>query len=428
MPMAEKVTVNGVEMDSQQLTEAIRKNPEGFTQTKMIEENILSFLVVNDIPLAMQEVTETTWRDIGYKDLKITGTWPEIGASVAIWTGDFDSDPHYQDVFAENFEIAATDGTLSDFELMANIPNEKLSPAEVIQHYDWKNIDKLTDYLVAHNIPLRAMHLIDGYTTDSVPPWLSQMANSELEQYIFLHIQAILTRDHYTEASVVNEGFWGAGMPGNNFWYYRLGDKYIEIAFQAAREISPDTKLILNDNIVYGPRGQYSPNGLWTNSVLNEESLAILNWVTNAKDRNIPIDGVGIESHVQANDFTNGDINLNIALYKSELVDLMQRYQNNGIDVYLTELDVNIGNLPDEWTEQQKQEIKAKIYASIFEACFLSDNCKSVTTWGFSDTASWMLTEAYGYGVGESPLPIDEKYQPTISNYEIKKILYNFLD
>lgn len=422
-----KVIVNGAEMDAEKLTETIRQKPDEFAQTKKIGENVSSFLIVNDVPLAMKDVN-TAWRDIGYKDLQTSGTKPEIGASLAIWTGDFDSDPRYKEVFAKNFEIASTDGTLSDYELMANIPNEKLTPAEVIQHYDWTNIDKLTDFLDAQNIPLNAMHLIDGYTTDSAPVWLSQMSDSELEQYIYLHIQAILTRDQYTEASVVNEAFWGAGMPGNNFWYSRLGEKYIEVAFKAAREISPDTRLFLNDNIVYGPRGQGSDDGVWTNSVLNGESLAILKWVTKEKSKDIPIDGVGIESHLVASDFSNGDIDANIEKYKTDLINLMDRYKAINVDVYLTELDVNVGTFPSEWTDLQKQELKAKIYAAIFVACFSSENCKSVTTWGFTDKATWMLTGGYPYGNGESPLPLDDQYRPTASNYEIKKGIFQNLE
>jgi endo-1,4-beta-xylanase len=104
----------------------------------------------------------------------------------------------------------------------------------------------------------------------------------------------------------------------------------------------------------------------------------------------------------------------------------MQNYQEIGVDVYFTELDVNIADLPPAWSQQQKQGLKAKIYRSIFEACVVSENCKSVTTWGFSDTATWMLTEGYPYGKGESPLPLDMDYRPFIANYEIKQALFEY--
>jgi len=50
-----KVTVNGVEMNTSQLTDEIRKNGDKFTQTKQVNGNEVLFLVVNGIPLAMRE-------------------------------------------------------------------------------------------------------------------------------------------------------------------------------------------------------------------------------------------------------------------------------------------------------------------------------------------------------------------------------------
>jgi GH35 family endo-1,4-beta-xylanase len=50
-----KVSVNGVEMDAEQLTKAIRQNPETFTQTKFINGVKYSFVLVNGIPLVYQD-------------------------------------------------------------------------------------------------------------------------------------------------------------------------------------------------------------------------------------------------------------------------------------------------------------------------------------------------------------------------------------
>jgi endo-1,4-beta-xylanase len=107
-------------------------------------------------------------------------------------------------------------------------------------------------------------------------------------------------------------------------------------------------------------------------------------------------------------------------------MELFGKYQEIGIDIYITELDVNIAGLPSEWNSQQKQELKAKIYSAVFKACLDSENCKSVTTWGFSDTATWILTTGYPYGVGESPLPLDMNYRPLPASYAIKQVLFEY--
>jgi len=417
-----KVTVNSAEMDTSQLTDEIRENPEAFIQAKNVNGAKNSFLVVNGVPLAMQG-SDDIWKDIGYKDISPIGF--EVGASFAIWTDDYDNDPRYGKIFAKNFVIAATDGELSDYELMKKIPNDReLTPQEVLTYYDWTNFDKMIAYSKANSMPIRAMHLLDGYITNSVPQWLQQMSDDELREYVKLHFTAILTRTDFKEASVVNEAFYGAGIPGNNFFYKRLGEKFIEDAFTVAHDVSPQTVLILNDNIVYGPHGEHSDDGVWTNSVINGESNAIFNFVSKKVANGASINGVGIESHLIANDFVSEDTDGTIEKYKQDLMGLMEKYKNIGVDIYFTELDVNIAGLPSNWRNQQKQEFKAKIYRAIFEACLNSENCKSITTWGFSDRATWLLTEGYPYGAGESPLPLDINYQPTISSYEIKQVLF----
>lgn len=67
-----KVAVNDVEMDAEQLTAAIRKNPEDFTQTKQVNGVVKSFVVVNDIPLAYREMAgawqEATMAKLGEWD------------------------------------------------------------------------------------------------------------------------------------------------------------------------------------------------------------------------------------------------------------------------------------------------------------------------------------------------------------------------
>lgn len=391
----------------------------------------------NGVPIAFQldqngnvlftlDTNTGTWRKTTYKDLSPKNF--QIGASFAIWTGDYDDDPRYKQVFAENFEILATDGSLSYYDLLNKIPSDaKLTPEEAIKLYDWTDFDKIANFAKDNNIPLRAMHAFFSPVDYDTPQWLSNMSNDQLKEYIKLHITAVMSRADFAEASIANEAFNGYVIPNNQFFYSRLGKEYIKIAFETAHEVSPNTILILNDNIVYGPKGEGSPDGTSTNSISNDESNAIFNFVKNEIDSGTPIGGVGIESHLVASDFISGDIDSNIQKYQKDLTALMAKYEGIGVNVYITELDVNIAGLPDDWTQQQKEELKAKIYGAVFRASLESQNCRGVTMWGFSNTASWMLTDGYPYGKGESPLPLDENYRSTATDFEIKKALYEKL-
>lgn len=65
-------------------------------------------------------------------------------------------------------------------------------------------------------------------------------------------------------------------------WYQNVGEDYVEAAFQWAREADPDAKLFYND---YGIAG------------LGPKSDAVYNMVKDFKQRGIPIDGVGFQTH-----------------------------------------------------------------------------------------------------------------------------------
>jgi endo-1,4-beta-xylanase len=420
-----KAIVNNVEMNAEQLLGEIKSKPDAYIKIARVNNVETRFFVVNKTPLAMMG-DDNFWKDVGY--INLAPQRMSMGSSFAIWTGDYDDDPRYKTIFTQNFNLVATDGSLSEYDLLRKIPNDaELTPQQVIDLYDWTDFDKIAEYARQKKLPLRAMHLFNSPVVGmNTPQWLEKMSDEQLREYIKLHIASVLSRAQFNEASVANEAFYGAGIPGNSFFYSRLGESYIEIAFQAAHELSPDTILILNDNIVYGKQGQGSDDGVWTNSVLNGESKAILNFVKKEVAKGIPINGVGIESHLTASDFvsTNGEDTIN--KYTSDLIELFGKYQEIGIDIYITELDVNIAGLPSEWNGQQKQELKANIYSAVFKACLDSENCKSVTTWGFSDTATWILTTGYPYGVGESPLPLDMNYRPLPASYAIKHVLFEY--
>lgn len=81
-----KVAVNGTDMDASQLTDVIKTSPNSFTQTKQINGIEYSFLVVNNVPVAINKNHEV-WKAIGLKDLGDNLNM-EIGDSLAWKTKD----------------------------------------------------------------------------------------------------------------------------------------------------------------------------------------------------------------------------------------------------------------------------------------------------------------------------------------------------
>merc|ERR1712176_104462 len=109
-----------------------------------------------------------------------------------------------------------------------------------------------------------------------------------------------------------------------NNWYPDVPD-YVDLCFQAAREAAgPGVKLFYND---------YSGD-----STVQSKSDRIYNYVKGMLDRGVPIDGVGLQFHIG----TWADIwfyNFYNGVRRN-----MQRYADLGLEVHITELDIEFDN------------------------------------------------------------------------------------
>merc|ERR1711918_258927 len=106
------------------------------------------------------------------------------------------------------------------------------------------------------------------------------------------------------------------------------------------------------------------------------------------KQRGVPIDGVGLQMHINAGYSQVESVKKN-----------MQRFGKLGLDVHITELDISYSS----WSEESEQE-QAQIYAALLQACLDVPQCKSFETWGFTDKYTWK-------GSDKHPLPFDESFK-----------------
>jgi endo-1,4-beta-xylanase len=154
------------------------------------------------------------------------------------------------------------------------------------------------------------------------------------------------------EWDVVNEAgnIEGAGLR-NNFWKANIGDDYIDSAFVWAHKADPDAKLFYNE--------------FWAEWI-NEKSDFLYNLVKTMKQKGIPIDGVGFQSH-SGNSIDKASYSANI-----------KRLGDLGLMVSLTEVDVDkAGTTTSGWK-------------NLMEACLENANCVSFLTWGIDDAHSWL--------------------------------------
>ncbi|MFI7679301.1 endo-1,4-beta-xylanase [Actinophytocola sp. NPDC049390] len=203
------------------------------------------------------------------------------------------------------------------------------------------------------------------------PGWAQNLSGSDLRSAAINHVTQVAThyRDQIHSWDVVNEAFAdGTSGTRRDSNLQRTGNDWIEAAFRAARNADPNAKLCYND---------YNTDGI------NPKSTAIYNMVADFKNRGVPIDCVGFQSHLSNSVPSDYQANL-------------QRFAALGVDVQITELDISGSN-------------QANVYATVTRACLNVPRCNGITVWGIRDSDSWRQ--------GENPLLFD--------NNGNKKAAYN---
>ncbi|MFF9118127.1 endo-1,4-beta-xylanase [Streptomyces massasporeus] len=185
------------------------------------------------------------------------------------------------------------------------------------------------------------------------PGWMQGLSGSTLRQAMIDHINGVMA--HYkgriAQWDVVNEAFAdGSSGARRDSNLQRTGNDWIEVAFRTARAADPAAKLCYNDYNV--------ENWTWA------KTQAMYNMVRDFKQRGVPIDCVGFQSH-----FNSG------SPYNSNFRTTLQNFAALGVDVAITELDI--------------QGAPASTYASVTNDCLAVPRCLGITVWGVRDTDSW---------------------------------------
>ncbi len=281
--------------------------------------------------------------------------------------------------------------TQFNFALLDNQPNWHFTDADLRPsrtQYNFEKIDEVMAYAEQHNMPVQAHHYIWG-EEKWLPEWLlkGNFSREELDVIMQDHIQTVGAKysGRIREWTVVNEAFTrGQHLYGLRDWWADAtgGQAYIDKSFQWARQADPKSKLILND---------------FGNESINTVSDSMYDYVKSAKARGIPIDGIGMQMHI---DGTHPPL-------KDEVITNMRRFGELGVDVYVTELDVNMNDVKA--PNEDKDKIQGDIYYDMLRACIESNVCHSFAILGITDKETW-----YSYmGVPDSrPLPFDKNYQP----------------
>jgi len=156
-------------------------------------------------------------------------------------------------------------------------------------------------------------------------------------------------------------------------WATGIGEDFLDSAFVWAHQADPDARLILND---YGVEGKG-----WG------KSEALYNLATRLRNSGIPIDGVGLQCHLDA------DLNYYSAIDKN-----IARYQEAGFLCHLTEMDLGITG-----TTTATLKMQGEAYYRLTKIAMQYPCCQSLMIWGLTDDLSWRT--------GKNPLLFDASNQ-----------------
>ncbi len=257
--------------------------------------------------------------------------------------------------------------------------------------FKFDNFDRLVDFAEENNMMVRGHTLV---WHQCVPNWLANGTFTRDEAI------EILRNSIYTEVGrykgriaiwdVVNEALGDGGGLRDTPWRRLIGDDYIELAFRFAHEADPDALLFYND---YGTEG------------MNAKSDAVYAMVKDFIARGVPINGVGLQSHL-----TVGDTRPSGGLPADALAQNIQRLGELGVQVQITELDVRHAGKPTDAILQRQ----AADYRRVFDTCLASEYCTAIVTWGVSDRYTWLRGANLGFfnNPDTTALLFDDDYKP----------------
>ncbi|NYV73900.1 endo-1,4-beta-xylanase [Streptomyces sp. UH6] len=216
--------------------------------------------------------------------------------------------------------------------------------------FNFTSADRVYNWAVQNGKEVRG-HTLAWHSQQ--PSWMQNLSGSTLRQAMIDHINGVM--GHYkgkiTQWDVVNEAFEdGSSGARRDSNLQRTGNDWIEVAFRTARAADPAAKLCYNDYNV--------ENWTWA------KTQAMYNMVKDFKQRGVPIDCVGFQSH-----FNSG------SPYNSNFRTTLQNFAALGVDVAVTELDI--------------QGASSTTYAAVVNDCLAVPRCLGITVWGVRDSDSW---------------------------------------
>jgi endo-1,4-beta-xylanase len=278
--------------------------------------------------------------------------------------------PTYAQLLSEECAILTPDYSMK-FGSMRRSPNE----------IDFSAVDRLFEFAAAHEMKMRGHTLI---WNDDMPDWARRLSGAEVERLLDRHIDEVAGRyaGRVQSWDVVNEPIWvdsrnDSGLRGGP-WYAAMGRSYIPRAFRRARQADPKAKLVLNEAFLeyrwydspFAAKRTPKPDSPWS-----KVRGYFLDLVRRLRDDNIPLDAIGIQSHLSPRFRDEYD--------RDSLLEFLDAIKAMGLEIQITELDVDDTTLFDDFAARDKGV--AEVYRSYLRDVLSTGAVRELVTWELSD-------------------------------------------
>jgi len=304
------------------------------------------------------------------------GTARSIRVGAAVTAGGL-ADPAYAAAVVANFNAVTP-----EFDLKWRVTHPTATT------WNWTGADTILAFAEAHHLAVRG-HTLLWSKESANPPWLIGITDPAAFRAAVL--DSITTEvSHYAGRirrwDVVNEPLASSGSSlDDNVFLRRLGPDYVELALRTAHAADPSAELWISES------------GLEYGTSRADAFIALLDGLI---AKGVPLHGVSIEAHLLSP----------TAIPAGRLASVVTRLRSRNLQVALTELDVPTGPTRDE-------QAQVAAYRQTVGEC-LQNGCGEVTTWGVSDSATWLddpatradLPVLRQYPAASRPLLLDEHF------------------
>ena len=258
---------------------------------------------------------------------------------------------------------------------------------------DFREADAIATVAKHLGIALRGHNLI-WYAT--MPPWVAELVPTltatQAANLMTSHVTAVAShwRGRVVHQEPVNEPTEAPGKLRSAVFGAKLGERYIDLAFEAARQADPNAILFINESGIE----QETP---WQTGC----RTTFLKLLERLKKRNVPVDAVGVQGHLAL------DARFSEAAYSQMLKDI----SDMGYKIMITEFDVADRGILG--SSASRDAAVAAIGKAFLDASFDNPACGGVLDWSHVDKYSWLQKKENAQrndAQALRPSPLDDSY------------------